>query len=118
MTPEQWKAICARDESDRKAYPGNLSVPEIDRKTLIAYVKELQNFRACAKSACQGWRELYEMKEAEIAALKAAAGKVVCQRCNDSGFEPWSDFGGAISEPCPDCAELRELLKEKPPSGG
>ena len=48
---------------------------------------------------------------AYVDALRAAAGKVTCKRCDDSGFEPWSDFGGAVIEPCPDCADLRKLLE-------
>lgn len=48
-------------------------------------------------------------------ALLAAAKKVTCKRCDDSGVEPWSDFGGAAAEPCPDCADLRRLLSEVKP---
>lgn len=43
--------------------------------------------------------------------LAEKAGRVTCRRCDDSGYEPWSDFGGAVIEPCPDCAPLRELLE-------
>ena len=67
----------------------------------------------CADQQCRAENAEAALVEAEkwVDALRAAAGKVTCKRCDDSGFEPWSDFGGAVIEPCSDCADLRKLLE-------
>jgi hypothetical protein len=52
-------------------------------------------------------------------ALRAAAGKVTCRRCNGHGdlLQPDTVPPGWRTDPCPDCADLRALLaarEEKP----
>jgi hypothetical protein len=49
----------------------------------------------------------------ENAALREAAGKVTCRRCNSTGEVPCTNGPVYWDEPCPDCAALRALL-EKP----
>ena len=89
-------AIRTRDESDRKAYPGNLSVPELDRRDLLLYVD----------------------------ALLAAAGKVTCFRCGGTGLvariettvtnteHSASASSRWVQDSCESCADLLRLMKE------
>lgn len=90
MTPAELDAIRARDakafippENDLLRSPIPFAIR--DRRTLLAYVDELQ---------------------AELAALRAAAAKVTCGRCDGLKF----NFSTG-EEPCPDCADLRKLLE-------
>ena len=52
---------------------------------------------------------------AYVDALRAAAGKVTCWRCEGYGElkSPYEEGAGMDdSDPCPDCADLRRLLGE------
>jgi excinuclease UvrABC ATPase subunit len=52
---------------------------------------------------------------AELAALREAAGKVTCERCNgDCEISETYPLTREVSRvPCPDCADLRKILGEK-----
>lgn len=52
---------------------------------------------------------------AYVDALRAAAGKVTCWRCEGFGElkSPYEEGAGMDdADPCPDCADLRKLLGE------
>jgi hypothetical protein len=49
---------------------------------------------------------------AYVDALRAAAGKVACARCDGQGGLHRID--GEFLGDCPDCTDLRRLLGEKP----
>lgn len=109
MDKQQLEAIRARDEVVRKfddCMPTEpMSIGDYDRRVLLAYVDELL---ARHKLAVDNWTQ----EAQNVKALTDAARKVTCKRCDDSGKEPWSDFGGTDAEPCYDCADLRRLLGE------
>jgi Zn finger protein HypA/HybF involved in hydrogenase expression len=54
--------------------------------------------------------------QAELAALKEAAGKVPCATCGGDyeivETHPWTREVSRV--PCPDCADLRAILERKP----
>lgn len=58
--------------------------------------------------------DLIERLRARLAAVKIAVEKMQCRRCEDTGVDPWSDFGGKEPESCTDCADLRQLLEVIP----
>ena len=103
MTPEQFDAICARDDAFPDVEAGWDTAALQDRRALIAYVKELREELAAAERGHDAAHEACVKYDAELSALKAAAGKVTCYECSGAGT--W------IGPDCPDCAELRELLK-------
>ena len=41
-----------------------------------------------------------------------------CRRCHGHGFSMndtgWDEKGNAVTPPCPDCREIRDLIKENP----
>jgi hypothetical protein len=52
---------------------------------------------------------------AYVDALRAAAGKVTCRRCEGFGElkSPYEEGAGMDdADPCPDCTPLRALIKE------
>lgn len=109
MTPEQWEAICARDNAS-SMQDLRLFQSVKDRRELRKYVEELQarvkSEAAAKKEFERDWLKAIDAQgsaEAELAALKAAAGKVRCWRC-------WGDISRhSHNGPCHDCADLREL---------
>jgi hypothetical protein len=64
-------------------------------------------------------RDLLIDCRAYVDALRAAAGKVTCWRCEGFGElkSPYEEGAGMDdADPCPDCTDLRALLtKEKQP---
>jgi hypothetical protein len=87
------EAIRARDALDDihvglNEIPAHIMQIEADRHELLAYVD----------------------------ALRAAAGKVTCRRCNGHGdlLQPDAVPPGWRTDLCPDCADLRRLLEGKP----
>ena len=47
-----------------------------------------------------------------LAALLAAARRVMCACCAGLGVIPVVDVASQRSRPCPDCADLRSILRE------
>jgi hypothetical protein len=92
MTDDELKAIRVDDAAS--LFVRNLAA---DRRALLRYVDALR---------------------AELAALREAAGKVKCWTCHGSGKITWTSGSimplGAAPIPCPDCADLRKILGEKP----
>jgi hypothetical protein len=72
-----------------------------DRDALLRYVDELL--------------ALLHRTEDEKMALRAAAGKVTCRRCNGHGdlLQPDTVPPGWRTDPCPDCGPLRALLAKE-----
>ena len=77
------EAIRARDESDRKAYPGNLSVSELDRSALLAYVDELRSQLDEAEQEYQDARVVRQQLEARLAEATALLREARYEVMND-----------------------------------
>ena len=95
-----------------------------DRRALLAYVDEqtaeiLRLHEHCAalesREVCTVAHENVETcGYCQRDALLAAAGKVTCRRCLGHGdlLQPDSVPPGWRTDPCPDCSDLRRLMKE------
>lgn len=106
MTPAELEAIRKRAEIDS---PWNVL---IDRNALLVYVDELRTELAALKIQQHVSDDTWAAK---VVALKEAAGKVTCALCRSfdgRSLRAQLDFPGYYHVPCPDCADLRALLKE------
>jgi rubrerythrin len=107
MKDEKLEAI---REKDRVIRPGlYLDQDERDRRALLRYVDELRADLASVTKTMLAIREQRDQYSADLAALREAAGKVWCWKC---GYSLGKASDASI--PCPDCADLRKILGEKP----
>lgn len=89
--------------------------------TAAEYIAEIESLRASLETAVGAnalWKRLHDEKCAELAALREAAGKVTCWRCDGKGnlwSGPLTDAtGAAVPRRCPDCADIRAILEKQP----
>lgn len=82
--------------------------PVADRRALLAYVDEQEKYVQELRVERAAFRQ-------ELDALRAAAGKVTCWRCEGFGElkSPYEEGAGMDdADPCPDCTDLRRYLGE------
>lgn len=115
MTPADLDAIRARDAD---YVPGKRSAgtvqAKLDRRALLAHVDALAAGRDALFASRDDERVrmagVVESLTLDLIALRAAARKVVCTQCDNGGLV--QKRGQWVT--CPDCADLRALLGEKP----
>jgi hypothetical protein len=111
MKDEELEAIRERDASLNNFPNESYLLPsEKDRRALLRYVDELRGGFMFIEQAA-----IIRNQRAELAALREAAGKVTCERCNgDCEISETYPLTREVSRvPCPDCADLRKILGEK-----